>query len=237
MARNDKAHPPKLKLDGLEILARHDHEFSGARLILARTAQGEEASAFIAAWAAPWQKTIADYRSFANEAEARAAFDEMRKEKPPATPSLTRDFQRSAVYAWEERHIDPTNMPMTPEQMERVIQRISRDFAIDVPKFKYREPRSRDGAVSSYQPGAHAIEMQHKKLSYVLHEAAHAIDIAGNGNVWAHHGPSFVRTLIRLADTYQFWHSAEELEQSARAAGIKIAPDSAVPKLPRPKAP
>jgi hypothetical protein len=128
-------------------------------------------------------------------------------------------------------------MNIKPEQMERVIKRISEDFNMDKPSVAYRKPHQHSAyIVSSYTPDEHAIQMQHRKLSYVLHEVAHAIDTR-MGNEWADHGPSFVRILIRLADKYQFWHSAEELEKSAKKAGIAVAPDHAVPKLPGPPKP
>lgn len=223
MARKDS----KLQLDALEVLQQHDHELTGARLVLAKSD-----TAYFIAWVAPWQKTVKDFIRFDALDLAEEAFTAKAANKPPRTSALTRDFQVSAVYAWEEKYIHPSAMNIKPEQMERVIKRVAQDFNIDKPSLKYSKPHAHRGyIVSSYMPDNHAIEMQHRKLSYVLHEAAHAIDTRA-GNEWTDHGPSFVRILIRLADKYQFWHSAEELEQSAKDAGILVAPDHAVPKLP-----
>jgi hypothetical protein len=228
MARNNT----RLELAKLDVLERRDHAFSGARLVLA--CEKANASSYIVAWIAPWQKTISEFEKFDTADAAEAAFRAASLQNPPVTPSLTRDFQVSKVYAWEEKYIDKASVSIKPEQMERVIARIAKDFNMAAPKFKFREPRA-GGATSSYAKDDHAIEMQHKKLSTVIHELAHAIDMGVNGNVWAHHGPSFVRTLIMLADQYQFWHSPQELEDAAKKMGIAVAPESAVPKLPPPK--
>jgi hypothetical protein len=226
----------KLRLGEFKPLAQFDHVFSGARLILARKAHKDGAApSYIVAWVAPWQKSITEYDVFASAADARAAFAERKTKQPPATPSLTRDFQVSRVYKWEEENIDSTSVKITPEQMRRVVTRIAQDFNMAAPKLTHREPRARKYITSHYHIDEHSIEMQHKNLSAVLHELAHAIDISVNGNKWAHHGPSFVRTLIRLADKYQFWHDPQELEESAKAAGILVAPESAVPGLPQAK--
>jgi hypothetical protein len=74
--------------------------------------------------------------------------------------------------------------------------------------------------------------MGHKSLSAVIHELAHAIDMEVNGNIWSHHGPSFVRTLITLAARYQYWHDEDALEEKARAAGIAIAPKNMMKPIP-----
>jgi hypothetical protein len=140
---------------------------------------------------------------------------------------LCRDWQREKVYAWERDAIDKSSPRLPPAQMENVIRRISRDFNLAAaPTMDYAAPDEEKGAYSFYLPSHDHIHMGHDELSAVIHEMAHAIDEKINGNSWAGHGPSYVRTLLMLAARYQYWLDPEALERSAKAAGLAIAPDT-----------
>ncbi len=212
----------------LDILDDFRHDVSGARLIIAR-AQGDQ-TRFVVAWVAAWQKTIFTYNLRKDRREAEKIFRKLRKNPPPVTPSLQRDWQQNKVYAWEEAILDKRGTNLTTEQMERVVRRISKDFNIAAPDFGYKKPRSNQQTIGTYDTEEHQILMNYKKLNYLIHELAHAIDMKVNGNKWAGHGPGFVRTLIHLADKYQYWHCPDELEKEARKVGIQIASDKKAPK-------
>lgn len=223
----------KIDLAGAD-LAIHDtceHALSGATLILAQT----EGGPFIIGWAAPWQRHITVYHTRTDEKSALRLYKSMARLDPPDTPSLCRDWQRNAVYAWEESTLDKTDTRLKPAEMQQVIRRISSDFNLAAaPTLSYEKPAAAvKNPGSYYAPHNRHISMGNRKLSHVLHEAAHALDMQENGNVWAAHGPSFVRTLLMLAEKYQPWHDPHELEKSARAAGLLIAPRSAMKFKPK----
>jgi hypothetical protein len=209
----------------LEIVAADIHEISGATLVLAY-----KNGAYGIGWAAPWQRRISAYHTRPDEKSARRLFEDMYENNPPATPSLCRDWQRNAVYAWEESTLDRTDTRMKPAEMEQVIRRIASDFNLAAaPTIEYRKPAGNaKNPASYYEHEREHIRMANRKLSHILHEAAHAIDMQKNGNVWAGHGPSFVRTLITLAERYQPWHDPAHLEKTARQAGLAVAPKSAM---------
>jgi hypothetical protein len=233
----------KLNLDrDLEFHETHRHEISGARLYLTQTkAPFTDESGrhynrcYVVFWAAPWQKNMKDYEIFSTKKAAKKEFNYEKRKGPPLTPSLQRDFQVSKVYRWEGDTLDKNSMNLSPEQMQRVVKKISEDFNMVAPKIKYKTPKSsQQNPASYYYTHLNKILMRHKKLSYVIHEVAHAVDHQVNGNKWVDHGPSFVRTLIRLAEKYQYWHCPEELEKSAKKAGILVAPEDSLPNLPKP---
>ena len=230
---SDDSAPPaqaRRRLDSLTIFARTTHAVSGARLLLARDrAEGT----YIVAWVAPWQRSITDYRTTGKLAEARALYHDMAQNDPPVTPSLTRDWQRNRLYAWEETALDAASPDIAPAQMQNIADRIARDFNLAAaPTVTYRAPRKGDNPISYFYPGNNSIRMTHRQISAVIHEMAHAVDQKIYGNKWADHGPSFVRTLIMLAERYQFWLDPEKLEQSAKEAGLAVAPRNTAQRGP-----
>lgn len=224
----------RLRLDkDLEIVAERRHDLSGARLILARekAAPGE---AFVTAWVAPWQRTIRDYVRHGSEAGATADFDRKKEIEPPVTPALTRDWQQGAVYDWENRTINRHDSALSPEHMDKIAAKVAEEFNLAAaPTVDARSKRLQ--WLADYDDDKHHIRVHNGqwRLSYVLHELAHAVDSKVNGNKWADHGPSFVRTLLMIVERYKYWHDADDLEKSAEEDGIMIAPAEALPKLPQ----
>lgn len=226
-----------LRLDkDLDVVAEHHHEVSGARLILAheRDATGET---FVTAWVAPWQRTIRDYVRHGSEAGAQADFQRKKGNEPPVTSALRRDWQVSAFYNWENITICRHDSYLTPEHMQKVAKHVAQDFNLEaVPVISARKNRLRS-SLADYSEDRDEIRVRQRmwRLSYVLHELAHAIDVKVNGNKWSDHGPSYARTLLTVVEKYKYWHDAENLEKSAADAGISIAPADSLPNLQKPK--
>ena len=197
--------PDKINLDDVTLEKRFKHEVSGAVLYLAKREDAATGNAqYTVMWAASWQKNVKDFTVYNTKTAALSAFNTAKAKEPPTTPSLTRDFQVNKVYRWEGDTLDKESVKLTPEQMKRVVKRISEDFNMVAPKIRYKDPDpNQANPASYYYAHLNKILMRHKKLSFVIHEVAHAIDHQINGNKWSDHGPSFVRTLIRLADRYQ----------------------------------
>jgi hypothetical protein len=223
----------------LEILAETLHPVSGARLKLAALndrcrARNPNARPFIVFWAAPWQKTIKDYRAFPALIDAKQCFTELRKAPPPVTPALRRDFQVEAVYKWERKYIDrhsPNNM--TEDHIVRALQKISNDFNMEEPSVNLQPAsRRKKRKYSLYHREPYKLDMVSCKLTHAMHEKGHRIDELINDNEWSDHGPSFVRTIIRLADRYQIWQDPVKLEEEAKKMGILVTDDADLPPLP-----
>lgn len=224
----------KLNLDkDLVPLDTYTHPVSGARLIRAAYDNKGE-TGYVVAWAAPWQKTIGDYQYRKTEAGSENLFRRMKKQGPPDTPALRRDWQRAMVYGWQEDHIEPDTTILNEAEMREVVKSVAADFNIKAPTFKYEEPRDPENVESWYYK-RHHILMRHQQLCFLLHEMAHAIDEKLNKNAWSDHGPSFVRTMIEVAVRF---HGAdrEKLESTAAKEGIMVADRGALRRLPRPEA-
>lgn len=222
--------PPLHCARDLEIVQSHTHTISGAELILGRK---KEDGRFVLGWVAPWQKTIKDYALIDSEDLALQRFKNRTYRKPPTTPDLRRDFQQAKVYAWEQKFIDPHSPAnMNEDQMARVAQKISSDFNMRTPGVTYKGLQGRKHAYSAYYPTAHKVNMATRKLTHVMHEVGHGVDEKINKNIWSGHGPSFVRTIIRLADRYQIWQDPAKLEEEAIKMGILVTPEEDLPPLP-----
>lgn len=151
---------------------------------------------------------------------------------PPREAEFDRDWQRDRVYKWEAKNTGRRDMILTIEQMAHVIGQVSQDFGIEPPKFRYVAPK--EGVQHYYNyyiSETHTVEMRDRKLSVLLHEMAHAIDFKINQNLTnVHHGPSFVRTLICLAQRYQ-WLDAATLAKSLEKGKVAVAALDDLPAL------
>lgn len=223
---------PPVRLSAHSIVKQYDHELTGARLLLLEAGAQGRTRRYIVGWAGDWQRTMRTYRAYPSLDKARVYFNRKARQDPPYTSALCRDWQRNKVYRWEEDTLDKAELALDAGQMRNVIRRISTDFNLAAqPTLKLK---NKEENYSYYDGLKNEIGMGHRSLSALLHELAHAIDMQMNQNFWAGHGPSFMRTLIMLAAHYQYWQDEQELEDSARKAGIKIAPRDAVAQpLPR----
>lgn len=228
---SDASNNRKLDLEkDLTMADSYNHDISGARLILAQTVtQAGKEPSYIVAWISPWQKKIGDYRGFATMEAAKAAFAEQKHRDPPETPSLCRDWQQTKTYRWEDRVIGKGTQIMDEEQMKKAIVRISQDFNLAAPDLSRKKPKAGAKNYASYYfQDTHNITMRHKQFHALLHEIAHAIDFKINRNRWSPHGPSFIATLILLADRYH-WCDSKKLMESAKEAGLSVLPVEALP--------
>lgn len=214
--------PPRRLGRDLTVIASHEHAVSGARLI---RAANHIDGGYVVGWVAPWQRTLRAYHSTAQSLTAMAWYARLRRDPPPVTDTLCRDFQVGAVYRWEEDTLDAATAPLNEAQMKTVVKRLCADFnRAAAPTLAYKKPRKDTSPRSYYDCEDDHIKMGHNTLSATIHELAHKIDREINGNDLAPHGPSFVRTMLVLAARYQYWHDPAALEDKARKAGLLIAP-------------
>lgn len=215
----------------LEILADHRHEISGAQLVLARLKNSKE-ERFVTAWIAPWQRTVRDFVIHDGEAVASADFDLKAQADPPVTPDLKRDWQKNAVYGWEGKTIRRHDSPLSRDHLQKIVERVANEFnLVSAPTINARSKHMQ--WLADYDDKKNHIRIHNGqwRLSFVLHELAHAVDTKINNNRWADHSPSFMRTLLMVVEKYKYWHNIAELEQTANKAGIMIAPVTALPNL------
>lgn len=113
-----------------------------------------------------------------------------------------KDSQRKRVYAWESSYRQNTNFgPRTPDILN-LIQVISEDHFLPVPKVVFR-----DGGKSSYYNDG-VITMSCYSLQCIIHECCHYICESAGVRLEPHDG-LFVRTLIECLDTYAKYRPEE----------------------------
>ena len=232
---------PRLYVPHINEIKCHTHPFSGARLVLghikgpARDEHGTMDDPFVIAWIAPDRTYITAHILCANENTAKNIFTKLKNNPngPGTNEQFMRDWQKERVYAWEEDNIDNTTQILNDDQMHRVIKRVSDDFNLVAPQLEIQVPQTAtviENSSSYYYYNDNKIAMAHRGLSHLLHELAHMVDWKINKNHWAAHGPSFVRTLICIAEKYQ-WHDQKKLADSAQKSGLSVAALNDLPEL------
>lgn len=122
--------------------------------------------------------------------------------------------------------------------MNKIAARVAKDFSLAaVPTISAQKKRLQWLADYNDEKNHIRVHNGRWRLSYVLHELAHAVDAKINGNKWADHGPSFMRTLFMMVEKYKYWHDMGDLEKSAATAGLMVAPAEALPRPPCPGEP
>ncbi|MGZ9108321.1 MAG: hypothetical protein ACXW4B_05820 [Micavibrio sp.] len=233
---NTASVPPK----DMAVMKDYHDPITGARLacvqipaLYADKAGLQTGPVYLVGWIPAGRHKMIGGVACASEAAAEKKFNDQRAiGTPPREADFDRDWQRDRVYKWEAKNTGRRDMFLTIEQMAHVIGQVSQDFGIEPPKFRYVTPK--EGVQNYYNyyiSETHTVEMRDKKLSVLLHEMAHALDFKINKNQTnVHHGPSFMRTLLCLAQRYQ-WMDAATLEKSLEKSGIKIAPLDDLPEL------
>ena len=222
---------PRLHVPHIDEIFSYTHPISGAKLLMGHmhkpvtTANGTTYDApFVVAWVPPGRVNITQFSLYKHASVALKGYTRLRSHAhgPGPHSAFARDFQCATVYAWEARILDRGTPQLDDEAIENMIWRVADDFNMAAPAVKVDINPKLKHPSSFYVPDKHRIRMRDRGLSHVLHEVAHAIDMTINDNQWSAHGPSFVRTLLVLAERYQGFDQAM-LEKSARRAGIQIA--------------
>jgi len=230
----------KLNLEqDLNILYQYDHAVSGAKLIMAETkavyGAGEDKSPrYILAWVGAEAEDVEIYRYFKDKKKAFSQYSLSTAKQPPVREDINHDWQQQRVYDWEEEQFGEIASRMDPETMQRAANRIADEFNIEAMDISFKKAHGNSNfEMNYYYFGNHTVTLQSNDIETLLHEISHAIDHKANHNKWAHHGPSFVRTLITLLDKYLFL-DPDKLTKSAEEAGITVAERRDLPNLPKP---
>ena len=212
---------------------------TGARLVLAELPafyadiHGLKAGPiYMVGWIPPWRTHVVEGSICRSHNAAITRFMTQRKIGRPHThDDFQRDWQKMRTYRWEGNNTDKGTLTLNFNQMARVVSNVSRDFNIKPPNLRYIDSATDKGAYSYYFPGEHRIEMRDARHSALLHELAHAIDHHLNGNnTHVFHNPSFLRTLICMAEIYRGFNP-DDLTASMARDNLNVASLDELPAL------
>jgi hypothetical protein len=180
----------------VDIIKKYYDPDVDASLVLGRVRDRQQ---FIVAWKSRHKDSFVSAKSFVDEAAAREYFNEIVTDAHPFIPeSLTRDFQKKAVYDWEDNDLLPRSRLVTEKDARTLIRKIAHDYKVPVPDLEWEEFTN----VSGYDDDT--IYMGARDNISLLHEMAHHIHeykaIADDG--LAPHSPGFVAFAIQLYHRY-----------------------------------
>jgi hypothetical protein len=135
----------------------------------------------------------------------------------------TSDYQRSAVYRWEGRHVHPKDTGIVPfEQAQAIVDYVWARAGLTYP------PKIRELARNARSTLANAdrltvnIPASGISTTILLHEIAHSMTSdAANGRTHAHR-PRFVGVFMRLLCDLIPTFDLDELKRSAMQAGVEF---------------
>lgn len=172
---------------------------------------------FVAGWRAPFGGPLRSWSPFVRLAEAEAHIDGLRAQGKPFGLDVP-DWQRARVYRWDRRvaRLAAPALHDLDSARDRVAEACG-FLGVDPPSVRAARP---DARKSSYDPLAHEIRFRVGRFvaldeQSVLHESGHA------GDRWGlpAHGPTFVRTAIRLYERF-LGIDGDVLERLADGEGI-----------------
>lgn len=194
---------------GIAILAQHFDPHSDAYLLLGRIND----SGYFVAWRSRHGKKLVDGTEFNGAGDARKHFERMIEEGERSEhPSIEKDWQQEAVYAWEEKFLFPQARTIDEAEVAALTRQISRHYKIPVSELVWGEDYEEEEGVELYRGDIDIISF--------LHEMAHHVhDHLQKGDVPALHGPGFVMTAIELYHRYA-GIDIRHLTESAAAKNI-----------------
>ena len=204
----------------------HQHPFSGARLVYAKTGQKPRpvAGPYIVGWVPPGEQMMWFYRNFQTQQESIMFFMNQKVSGPPDHDDFKHDDQVNDVYGWEDAFRLKTKELALP-QMNNVIRKLSDIFNIEAPGVTYK-PGKKKKTYAEASLQHNEIIMYRPHLALLLHEFAHLVNDQVNQDKWAWHGPGFVRTYLSILALFP---AIGNFEGAAIKAGLKIANGTDVP--------
>jgi hypothetical protein len=134
------------------------------------------------------------------------------------------DYQRSAVYKWEDRHVHPKDTCTVPfDQAQAIVDYVCAKAGLTYP------PKIRQLARSARSTLANANRLTIKipsggvSTTVLLHEIAHSMTADAASDRTHAHRPRFVGVFMRLLCDLIPSFSLDELMASARQAGVEFS--------------
>jgi hypothetical protein len=136
------------------------------------------------------------------------------------------DYQRSRVYAWEDRHVHRKDNGIVPfDQAQGIVDYVWVQAGLSYPP-KVRE-LGRNASTTAANANRLAIRIPAEGISttILLHEIAHSMTTdAASGQSHAH-GPRFVGVFMKLLCDLIPTFNLDELTASARREGVEFTFD------------
>lgn len=228
----DKPDKTKLVVAGYKY-----HPQSGATLIIAHApgrlrindAAHKKAQhindGYVVAWVAPGQRYIGSYNAFDSYHAAHVYFMRMKDGDPPLENPYTRDYQQNKLYEWQWKNLKGYHKRLSMKKAKEIVRSISEEFNLHAPALNFRKDRY--DTYCFFESERHEIGggKQLLNLGNIVHECAHLVDTHADRNIFQTHGPSFVKTLIKLAAKYMDGNDEEKLLKSATKEGLLGLPE------------
>lgn len=136
---------------------------------------------------------------------------------------MIRDYQRSACYSWEDRHIHPNDTGAVPfGQAQAIVDYVWRTAGLaHPPKMRPLAPTARNLHATATRLWI-SIPKAGIKSTVLLHEIAHSMTTDAASERTHAHGPRFVGVLMKLLCDLIPTINLDELMASARQEGVEF---------------
>ncbi|WP_435640628.1 hypothetical protein [Micavibrio aeruginosavorus] len=206
-----------MKVKDLHILDRHYCIHADGYLVVGTAKHRRGLSGFVTGWCHRNSDTLHHAQNFLDIDSAHISFNaEMVELESFLGGVFDRDHQEQTVYRWEDQCIVPLGRKITKDEAKALIEKISDDHDIPVPKLLWMP----DTNSSSYEEETNKIRFGHREIISLLHEMAHVLyHHRRDGERYADHAPAFVFTAIELYHQYA-GIDLDTLISTARQANI-----------------
>lgn len=185
-----------VQASSVDIIQKHYDPNLDGYLMLGKVRDTGE---FFVAWKSRHKENLVDGKSFETEAAAAEYYKKLLDDGDlTARRSLTKDFQKQAVYDWEDDSLLPRGAKITEKEARALIRKIAHDYDVPVPDLEWEEFTN----VSGYDDDT--IYMGARDNISLLHEMAHHLHeykVIGDDEL-PPHSPGFVAIALALYHRY-----------------------------------
>lgn len=210
---------------GVKIIEQHFDPHLDALFVLGRAAGG----GYFTAWQSRHRDDLVHGVSFPDRASARAHFeDAVIAGERSNHRYFRRDWQKLAVYAWEQEHIGPRSKMIDMAAAKALVKEVCADYDVPLPRLRWEA----DGQPDYYDPDSRELFFGSHNDGCLLHELAHHIhtirheELDDDNEDMPPHSPAFVYYAIALYDRYA-GIDMNGLIESAAARNILGPPEAA----------
>jgi hypothetical protein len=142
---------------------------------------------------------------------------------------MSRDYQRSACYAWEDRYVHRKDTGTVPfDKAQSIVDYVWAKSGLTYPpKIRVLAPRAR-----RFEARATRLHIEISRTgtrsTVLLHEIAHSMTSDAIDEQRHHHGPRFVGVFMRLLCDHISTFSLEALMESAAQEGVHFTFDGPI---------
>jgi hypothetical protein len=135
----------------------------------------------------------------------------------------TSDYQRSAVYRWEGRHVHPKDTGIVPfEQAQAIVDYVWARAELTYPPKIRQLARNARSTLANADRLTVNIPTNGISTTVLLHEIAHSMTSDASSDRTHAHRPRFVGVFMRLLCDLIPTFDLDELKRSAMQAGVEF---------------